>query len=132
MRASHLVNAIVAAVVIAVVIFSGPSDGRAFELVHASGAVTLSNSKEGVAILGGENLRPGQRSAGTVTIANPGTATTALALEVGAEAETIGTGGGRLWQRMWISVANADGVIYEGRVADLGRLTLGALAAGQE
>ena len=44
--------------------FSGPSDGRAFELVRADGAVTLSNSKEGVAILGGFNLRPGQRSTG--------------------------------------------------------------------
>ena len=132
MRASHLVNALVAAVVMAVVIFSGPSDGRAFELVNASGALTLSNSKEGVAILGGSNLRPGQRSAGSVTIGNPGATTSAIALEVGAEAETVGTGGGRLWQRMWISVADANGVIYEGRVADLGRLGLGALASGSE
>ena len=132
MRASHLVNALVAAVVMAVVIFSGPSDGRAFELVNASGALTLSNSKEGVAILGGTNLRPGQRSAGSVTIGNPGATTSAIALEVGAEAETVGTGGGRLWQRMWISVADANGVIYKGRVADLGRLGLGALASGSE
>jgi hypothetical protein len=128
----RIVNALAAAAVIAVVVFSGPSDGRAFELVRADGAVTLSNSKEGVAILGGSNLRPGQRSTGSVTIANPGTTTSALALEIGAESETPGTGGGRLWPRMWISIADAGGVIYDGRVADLGRLALGALAAGNE
>ena len=58
MRASHLLNGLVAALVIAVALFSGPADGRAFELVRASGAVSLSNSREGAAILGGSDLRP--------------------------------------------------------------------------
>ena len=66
-----------------------------------------------------------------MTIGNPGAATSALALEVGSEGETPGTGGGRLWERMRISVANeGGGLVYKGRVADLGRLALGALAVG--
>ena len=128
MRASHLLNALAGLVIVAVVLFSGPSDGRAFELVRAGGALTLSNSKEGVAILGGANLRPGQRSSGSVTIGNPGSTNAALALAVGPENETPG----RLWARMRISVADATGVVYEGRVADLGRLALGVLGGGSE
>ena len=74
MRASLLFNLLAAVGVLAVLIF-GTSDSRAaFELVRASGALSLSNSKEGAAILSGHGLRPGARASGSVTIGNPSSA----------------------------------------------------------
>ena len=97
----------------------------------ASGAVSLSNSQRGrgdpraapacgrarVERLGDDRQprlvrRPGSRSRSP------------------SEGETAGTGGARLWDTLRISISDGSSVVYEGRVADLGRLTLGALAAG--
>ena len=68
-----------------------------------------------------------------MTIGNPGSASSALALEVGTESETPGTGGGRLWERMRIIVATEGGaLVYQGGVADMGQLALGTLAGESE
>ena len=85
MRVSLLFNLLAAVGVLAVLIFGTTDSRAAFELVRASGALSLSNSKEGAAILSGTGLRPGQRASGSVTIGNPGSAKADLALEVGAE-----------------------------------------------
>jgi hypothetical protein len=126
MRASLLFNLLAAAGVIAVLL-SGRGEPPAFALTSANGALSLANSKEGTAILSGKGLRPGARVSGSVTIANTG-AGTALALEVTPESETPGRGGDRLWQRLQIKV----GGLYQGRLADMGRLHLGELPAGSE
>ncbi len=68
-----------------------------------------------------------------MTIGNRGSTATAPALEVAPESETAGSGGGRLWDRMRLVISDQDGAtIYAGRVADLNRLPMGALAAGAE
>ena len=130
MRLSYLFNLLAAVAVVGVLIF-GSSDSRAaFRLMGASGAVSLSNSREGVAILNGTGLRPGTQSRGSVTIGNQGSSETRLALEVSSEGEAGGAGGARIWDTLQISISDGATVVYEGRVADLGRLALGALNGG--
>jgi hypothetical protein len=130
MRLSYMFNFLAAVAVVGVLIFGSTDSRAAFHLMGASGAVSLSNSREGAAILSGSGLRPGARSSGSVTIGNPGAAETRLALDVTSEGETAGAGGARIWDTLRISISDGSRVVYEGRVADLGRLTLGALAAG--
>ena len=130
MRLSYLFNFLAAVAVVGVLIFGTADSRAAFKLMGASGAVSLSNSREGAAILSGAGLRPGAQSSGSVTIGNPGSSETRLALDVTSEGETAGTGGARIWDTLRISISDGSSVVYEGRVADLGRLTLGALAAG--
>ncbi len=130
MRLSYLFNFLAAVGVVGVLIFGTADSRAAFKLMGASGAVSLSNSREGAAILSGSGLRPGAQSSGSVTIGNPGASETRLALDVTSEGETAGTGGARIWDTLRISISDGSRVAYEGRVADLGRLTLGALAAG--
>ena len=130
MRLSYLFNLLAAVAVVGVLIF-GSSDSRAaFRLMGASGAVSLSNSREGAAILNGTGLRPGTQSRGSVTIGNQGSSETRLALQVSSEGEAAGAGGARIWDTLQISISDGATVVYEGRVADLGRLALGALNGG--
>ncbi len=129
MRLSYLFNFLAAVAVVGVLIFGTADSRAAFKLMGASGAVSLSNSREGAAILSGAGLRPGARSSGSVTIGNPGSAETKLALEVASEGETAGNGRARMWDTLRISISDGSTVVYEGRVADLGRLALGSLAA---
>ena len=49
-------------------------------LASASGALSLSNSKEGAAIFHADAMRPGEEATGSVTIANTGTVNAALTL----------------------------------------------------
>ena len=122
MRLSYLFNFLAAVAVVGVLIFGTADSRAAFKLMGASGAVSLSNSREGAAILNGAGLRPGARSSGSVTIGNPGSSETRLALDVTSEGETAGTGGARIWDTLRISISDGSRVVYEGRVADLGRL----------
>jgi hypothetical protein len=132
MRLANVCNFLAAVAVVGVLLF-GSSDSRAaLRLMGASGAVTLSNSREGAAILNGARLRPGMRSSGSVTIGNPGASGTRLALEVASESESAGSGGARIWDRLRISISDGAAVVYEGRVAGLGRLPLGALGSGAQ
>ncbi len=130
MRLSYVFNYLAAIAVVGVLIFGTTDSRAAFKLMGASGAVSLSNSREGAAILSGSGLRPGAQSSGSVTIGNPGASETRLALEVTSEGETAGAGGARIWDTLRISISDGSRVVYEGRAADLGRLTLGALPAG--
>ena len=130
MRLSYVFNFLAAVAVVGVLVFGTTDSRAAFKLMGASGAVSLANSREGAAILSGAGLRPGAQSSGSVTIGNPGSSETRLALDVTSEGETAGTGGARIWDTLRISISDGSRVVYEGRMADLGRLTLGALAAG--
>jgi hypothetical protein len=130
MRLSYVFNFLAAVAVVGVLIFGTADSRAAFKLMGASGAVSLSNSREGAAILSGAGLRPGAQASGSVTIGNPGASETRLALDVTSEGETAGTGGARIWDTLRISISDGSRIVYEGRVADLRRLTLGALTAG--
>jgi hypothetical protein len=131
-RVSLVINALAACVAIAIAV-SGTGrghDGTAYELVDASGALSLSNSREGAAILSAGALRPGGATSGTVTIGNRGGTPALLALEAAVENEAPGPGGGRLSERLQLTVADEGGtVLYSGGVAGLNRLAAGTLAS---
>jgi hypothetical protein len=132
-RASFLVTALAAVVLLAA---ARPPQGPQLHLTGASGALQITNSKAGEAILRGEGLRPGEAAVGSVTLTNNGGRGASLALEAGLEGETPGTGGGRLWDALDVVVSDVtDGqapiAVYQGRLGGLGRLTLGGLAATQ-
>ena len=135
-RASLLFNALAALVALAIVLAGPPgraAGGPRFELAEASGALRLSNSRAGQAIFRGEKLRPGEATSGTVAIVNTGEMRAAFAVEAAMEAHT---GTGRLWDALELVVTDvtvpADPLpVYEGRLADMGRLTFGGLATGR-
>jgi hypothetical protein len=132
-RASLLFNALAALVALAIVVAGPPSRAAAgprFELSDASGALRLSNSKAGAAIFRGERLRPGES---TVAILNTGDVPAAVAVEAAIEAQT---GAGRLWDALALVVTDVTApsdpfLVYEGRLADMGRLSFDGLATGR-
>jgi hypothetical protein len=135
-RASLLFNALAAIVALAIVAAGPPSRaavGPRFELADAGGALRLSNSKAGQAIFHGDKLRPGQATSGTVAIVNTGDVRAAFAVESAIEGHTGAAG---LWNALHVVVTDvtvpADPFpVYEGRLADMGRITFGALATGR-
>ena len=130
MRLSYLFNFLAAVAVVGVLIFGTADSRAAFKLMGASGAVSLSNSREGAAILSGAGLRPGaplervgdDRQSGLVR-------DQARARGRRPRARPPAAGGARIWDTLRISISDGSTVVYEGRVADLGRLALGALTA---
>jgi cell division septation protein DedD len=132
-RASLLVNALAAIVVLAIVLTARPPQGPAFDLVDASGALQVTNSRAGEAIFHGDRLRPGQQVVGALTLTNTGEVRAALAVDAVVEEDDAGTQGGRLSNALWIVVSDvtdprAPFVVYDGQLSDMGRLTFGGLA----
>ena len=130
-------NALAALVAVAVA-FGGPGprapERTGFMLAGATGALELSSSRPGAAILHGEAMRPGAQVAGTVTIGAVGRDVAALSLRASSVDRALGNGGGRLSDRMLIGVwdvtAPAAPVrVYLGPLATLGPVALGPLAA---
>ena len=110
-RLSLILNAVVAIAVLTVVFVGARGDNAAaFELVRASGALSLSNSSAGAAILDGRNLRPGVPVTGTVTIGNTGSGEAALAIEA-----TGGRQHARRRRRLAVGRAAADDLRRHGR-----------------
>lgn len=112
-------------------------EGIKLALSDAQGSLALTNSREGAAILGAAGMRPGDQTVGSVTIGNAGTVPSALFLQASTESETTSTGGGRMWTRLLVAIAdvtdpqNPTGV-YNGPIQSLGQLNVGGLQAGQE
>jgi hypothetical protein len=109
----------------------------ALRLASATGGLSLSNSKEGAAILQGQILRPGDQVSGSVRIGNTGSVSATLAVRRVTESETGGTGGGVLSTSLQLVVfditdAQAPVTKYVGPLGAMGTLDLGALAAGDE
>jgi spore coat-associated protein N len=105
-------------------------------LASASGALSLSNSKEGAAIFQADGMRPGQQASGSVTITNTGTANAALTLQPEAAAETAGSGGGTLSNKLELLVIDvtlpgAAVTVYEGTVKQMAATNVGSLEPGR-
>ncbi len=62
----------------------------------ATGPVTLSSSRAGVALLHGENIMPGDSVTGLITLSNKGDKPGSLALTLGGLRDRPGIYGGRL------------------------------------
>jgi hypothetical protein len=105
------------------------------QLASASGALSLSNSKEGTAIFHADAMRPGQGASGSVTITNAGTINAALTLQAENASDTPGNGGGMLSGKLELVVIDvtvaADPVtVYEGTVKKFDATNVGSLNPG--
>lgn len=97
----------------------------------ASGAISLSNSRDGAAILQAGGFWPGASVSGSVTLQNTGDAAGLLALDRTGLQETTGRGGGLFSQALPLRIQDASGAdAYVGALSALAHLDLGALPAG--
>jgi hypothetical protein len=108
-----------------------PDDPRLELLAAPSGnPLGLSNSKNGVAVLGASNMRPGDATTGTVTLTNTGNVDSELSLQKSNLHETAGTGDGVLSEVLQLQVQNVTRptpvTLYDGRLATMPALPLGA------
>lgn len=103
----------------------------------ASGAVSISNSREGQAVFDAAAMRPGEGVSGTVRIGNDGDAPGRFAVRPTAMQDAPGPGGGRLSQALRLVLSDVTDVqhpvtVYAGAPATLGEVDLGLFAAGAE
>src|SRR5688500_6968856 len=97
--------------------------------------LTLSNSKEGSAILSLGGMRPGDSVTDTVTLGHTGTIPGDLTLETSNLVDNPGAGGGALSGELDLLIrdvtnAGSPSTVYDGKITDLSPVALGSLAAG--
>lgn len=114
----------------------GREQGSDLKLSSAAGALSLSNSKGGGAIFSASNLGPGGVTSGSITISNTGELPGAVTLSDSNLAETRGTGGGLLSNRLELMVIGDTDralgrLLYIGQLGALPDLPLGVLKPGQ-
>ena len=116
--------------------FAPPGEGAPqLRLASATGALSLSNSKEGAAIFQAAAMRPGEEASGSVTITNTGTVNAALALAPEAPADTPGNGGGKLSSKLELLVIDVTTVslpvtVYAGTLKQMDVTNVGSLEPG--
>jgi hypothetical protein len=127
-------------VAVALALPSPMADDPRLEMLAAPSGnpLGLSNSKNGVAVLGASNMRPGDRASGTVTLTNTGNVDSDLSLQKANLRETVGSGGGVMSEVLQLQIQNVTKptpvTLYDGRLATMPVLPLGAFpkkAAGQ-
>jgi hypothetical protein len=99
------------------------------------GSLTLSNTKEGAAILTLAGMRPGDSVTDTVTLGNTGTLPGDLSLATSNLVDTPGPGGGALSGELDLRVrdttnAGSPVTVYTGKIDGLTPVALGTIAAG--
>jgi Ca2+-binding RTX toxin-like protein len=102
----------------------------------ARGALSISNSKAGHAILRGTAMRPGSSVSGTVTIANSGDGDGLFELSSSNLVDVPGTGRGRLSERLRLLVEDISDTaqpvrLYDGSLEALSVVPLGEMRAGE-
>src|SRR5215210_7102900 len=112
-------NALLGLVALGLAFAPSGEGAPSLQLASASGALSLSNSKEGSAIFRAAAMRPGEEASGSVTITNTGTVTGTLTLAPAAAADTPGVGGGRLSDKLELLVIDvttipAPATVYSG------------------
>ena len=104
--------------------------------IAAHGALRISNSKAGKAILRGTAMRPGDSVSGTVTIAHTGGGPGLFELSSTNLVDRPGAGAGVLSERLRLvveelSTAAGSARVYDGSLATLSADALGELRAGE-
>jgi PASTA domain-containing protein/Big-like domain-containing protein len=99
------------------------------------GSLTLSNTKEGAAILSLPGMRPGDSVTDTVTLGNTGTLPGDLSLATSNLVDIPGPGGGVLSGKLDLRVrdvtnAGSPVTVYTGKIDALTPVALGTIAAG--
>jgi hypothetical protein len=118
--------------------FAAPGGGpqrASLELLGASGAVHIANSRAGQAVFGATGMRPGEGVSGTVRIGNDGGAPGAFSVRRGSLQDLPGPRGGLLSARVSLVLFDVTDVqhpvtIYAGPPAGFQSVALGTLAAG--
>jgi hypothetical protein len=132
---------IVAVVTVAIclaVLSGGQKPSRAADLeltAGAGGSLTLSNDKEGAAILSLGGMRPGDLVADTVTLGNTGTVPGDLSLATSNLVDTPGAGGGALSSKLDLRIRDVTApgspvTVYDNKIGSLTPVALGTLDAG--
>ena len=131
------VLALVVVAICLVVLSSSSTPARAdLELTSGPGdSLTLSNDREGAAILSLGGMRPGDSVADTLTLGNTGTVPGDLSLSTSNLLDTPGAGGGALSSALDLAIQDVTNVgspvmVYSGKIDALTTVTLGTLAAG--
>ena len=132
---------LIAAWAVAALVLPAPmAKGPAMELLASPNGnpLGLSNSKNGVAVLGASNMLPGASTSGTVTLTNTGNVDSDLALQKQSLRDTVAPGGGALSEVLQLQIQNVTKptpvTIYNGRLATMPNVSLGSFpkkAAGQ-
>src|SRR6266540_4668007 len=119
------------------VLSSSSTPARAdLELTSGPGdSLTLSNDKEGAAILSLDEMRPGDSVTDTVTLGNTGTVPGDLSLSTSNLLDTPGAGGGALSGNLDLvlrDITNTGSplMVFSGKIGALTPFGLGTLAAG--
>jgi hypothetical protein len=138
-RGAFLRLEVLALVVVAIclaVLSSSSTPARAdLELTSGPGdSLTLSNDKEGAAILSLGGMRPGDSVTDTVTLGNTGTIPGDLSLSTSNLLDTPGAGGGALSGELDLVIRDVTNVgspvtVYSGKIDALTPVALGTLAA---
>jgi hypothetical protein len=105
------------------------------ELTAGGGSLSLSNSREGSAIVSLAPMRPGDAVTGTVTIGNTGTMPGDLALSTSNLVNVPGPGGGALSATLDLLIEDVTNpgspvTVYSGTIPAMAPVSLGSLAAG--
>ena len=111
-----------------------PEEIRA-ELAAASGAVRITNSREGQAVFAAGSMRPGEGVSGRVRIGNGGDVAGRFAVRAAGVSDAPGPYGGRLSERVELVLFDVTDVhtpvtVYAGRPSQLGEIELGTIVAG--
>lgn len=123
---------IAAWLVVAFVVPAPVAKGPAMKMLASPNGnpLGLSNSKNGVAVLGASNMLPGSSTTGTVTLTNTGSVDSDLALQKQNLVETAGPNGGKLSEVLQLHVQNitkpSPVTIYNGRLSTMPNVALGA------
>ena len=128
----------VVVVAICLAVLSGGQQPSRAQLQLASGpggSLTLSNDKEGAAVLSLGGMRPGDSVTDTVTLGNTGTLDGDLSLATSNLVDTPGSGGGMLSGELDlrirdVTVPASPVVVYQGKIDALTPVALGTLTAG--
>jgi hypothetical protein len=107
------------------------------QMAAASGALALSNSAGGAAIITAYGLMPGEATTGEITLGNTGEAAGLLVLARTAMTDSPGPYGGRLADALTlliedVTVSAKPREVFYGEVGGLERVALDALAGGSE
>src|SRR5919197_5608648 len=103
------------------------------ELQNASGALAISNSHAGEAVLQVDHLRPGDAAQGSVTIGNDGDVPGEFAVDLAGVQDVPGPGGGLLSQRLQLALIDVTHarMVYSGTPAEFAAVDLGRFAPGE-
>jgi hypothetical protein len=141
MRRLFLRLEVLAVVVVAIclaVLSGAQKPSRAVQLELASGpggSLTLSNDREGSAILSLGGMRPGDSVSDTVMLGNTGTLDGDLSLSTSNLVDNPGAGGGGLSGELDLRIrdvtnAGSPATVYDGKLDALAPTALGTFAAG--